>query len=189
MDCLISFSTWVENNSGQIQIVIGLVALIFAVFGYLKILEQIKIANEQAIESEKNRVFQLKLNLTQAIDAKLNETHVLFTELTTAVDNYLLFGKVYWTSNKELRISYDQVFNEILKDKSIGYIELLRKKMIFLDDTFCIKKNKDLTVEDLEKILERVFENDLNFDEIKISISKIKNITNMMGTLGCKKRW
>lgn len=35
-ECLVSFSTWVENNSGQIQIVIAFGAIWLAFAGYKK---------------------------------------------------------------------------------------------------------------------------------------------------------
>ncbi|MBM7139894.1 hypothetical protein [Acinetobacter sp. 105-3] len=52
-DCLVKFSTWAEQNSGQIQIIIGLVAFWYAYKGYKKVLEQIQMAKDQSSESEK----------------------------------------------------------------------------------------------------------------------------------------
>ena len=40
-DCLVKFSTWAEGNSGQIQIVIAVIALFFAFLGYRKVIKQI----------------------------------------------------------------------------------------------------------------------------------------------------
>lgn len=46
LNYLVSFSTWAESNSGQIQILIGILALSLAIFGYRQIIEQIKIAKK-----------------------------------------------------------------------------------------------------------------------------------------------
>lgn len=43
-DILVTISTWAENNSGQIQIIIALVAIYMAFKGYQKVLEQISLS-------------------------------------------------------------------------------------------------------------------------------------------------
>ena len=57
---IVKLSTWAEGNSGQIQIVIAVVALFFAFLGYKKVLEQIEISNKQDREAEEKRFFELK---------------------------------------------------------------------------------------------------------------------------------
>ncbi|MEB3790142.1 hypothetical protein [Acinetobacter sp. IK40] len=48
-----SFWDWMGTNSGQIQIIIALVAFWLAYLGYKKVLKQINMAEEQSAESEK----------------------------------------------------------------------------------------------------------------------------------------
>ncbi|HCV3290916.1 TPA: hypothetical protein OV720_003275, partial [Acinetobacter baumannii] len=52
---LVSFSTWAENNSGQIQIVIAVVALWLAILGYKKVIKQIQMAKEQEEQNYQQR--------------------------------------------------------------------------------------------------------------------------------------
>jgi hypothetical protein len=46
-ECLVALSTWAENNSGQIQIIIGVVALILAVLAYRGLLHQLQFSSRQ----------------------------------------------------------------------------------------------------------------------------------------------
>lgn len=78
MKWLIIFSTWVENNSGQIQILIALVAIGLAIMAYKKVLEQIDISNKQTEVSiaqmnllNKERVFELRLRLIARISEQM----------------------------------------------------------------------------------------------------------------------
>lgn len=91
MDSLIAFSTWVENNAGQIQIGIGLFALILAILGYLKILKQIDISNtqtdssiaqtkltiKQIVQLNHERQFELRFNLKKEIIFHISEFEIL----------------------------------------------------------------------------------------------------------------
>jgi len=61
LNYLVSFSTWAESNSGQIQILIGILALSLAIFGYRQIIEQIKIAKKQEDRADEQRKFVLKI--------------------------------------------------------------------------------------------------------------------------------
>ncbi|OTT95197.1 hypothetical protein [Acinetobacter baumannii] len=56
-DCLVKISTWAEQNSGQIQIIIALFAFWYAYKGYQKVLYQIQMAKDQSSESEKQTKF------------------------------------------------------------------------------------------------------------------------------------
>ncbi|WP_171499793.1 hypothetical protein [Acinetobacter nosocomialis] len=51
-DCFVKISTWAENNSGQIQIVIAVVALWLAILGYKKVIKQIQMAKEQEEQND-----------------------------------------------------------------------------------------------------------------------------------------
>lgn len=90
MDCLVAFSTWVENNAGQIQIFIALVAIWY-------VLKQIKISNNQTDLSIKQtdisiaqmeklnseRIFELRLRLR----IKIGEHSNALMELQDASNN------------------------------------------------------------------------------------------------------
>lgn len=78
-DCLVAFSTCIEDNSGQIQILIAFGAIYLAYKGYVKVLEQIYISTKQEKRANEQRNFELKiqsLNLSlMALDrnaAKIN---------------------------------------------------------------------------------------------------------------------
>ncbi|MBJ9905854.1 hypothetical protein [Acinetobacter bereziniae] len=58
---LVSFSTWAENNSGQIQIVIAVIALWLAVLGYKKVLKQINMTIDQEEKAHLQRNYELKI--------------------------------------------------------------------------------------------------------------------------------
>lgn len=77
-DCIVNFSTWAEGNSGQIQIVIAVVALIYAWKAYHKVLEQIEISNNQTeIANNQNQ----KANEQRALDLKIKILDELFKSL------------------------------------------------------------------------------------------------------------
>lgn len=61
IESLISLSTWVEDNSGQIQIIIALVALVLAYKAYQKVLVQLKAARIQEEEAYQQRGLELKI--------------------------------------------------------------------------------------------------------------------------------
>ncbi|HCV3148523.1 TPA: hypothetical protein OV537_003446, partial [Acinetobacter baumannii] len=60
---LVSFSTWAENNSGQIQIVIAVVALWLAILGYKKVIKQIQMAKEQEEQNYQQRNYEIKIEV------------------------------------------------------------------------------------------------------------------------------
>lgn len=77
---LVAFSTWAENNSGQIQILIAFVALFFAFQGYRKVLEQIKISNRQENIANNQREFELRYNLLNSIVVNIEKNHEILLE-------------------------------------------------------------------------------------------------------------
>lgn len=94
---LVIFSTWAEGNSGQIQIVIAVVALIFAFQGYRKVLEQIQISHKQM----------------QAA-ARQEDLHLKFSIIDMTNKNIDLIGKIliqYPMLKKELEIIYQKLLH------------------------------------------------------------------------------
>lgn len=59
-DCLVKLSTWVEGNSGQIQILIGTLALGLAIFGFRQIIEQINIAKKTGRSRRRAKKIRIK---------------------------------------------------------------------------------------------------------------------------------
>lgn len=96
-DCIVNFSTWVERNSGQIQIVIGLIALFFAVLGYRGLLKQLLYSNTQDSIANKQRFFELKLR----VYSLLSESNIL---CKTTITEY-----------KEIIHDYEQILNAFKK--------------------------------------------------------------------------
>lgn len=94
-DHLVRFSTWAENNSGQIQILIAVFAVWLAYAGYKKVLEQISISRDQEKNTFSQRNFELKLeflNLCLAISDKTTVKLMAQHEILRALENSL---KVY----------------------------------------------------------------------------------------------
>lgn len=109
-DLIVNFSTWVEDNSGQIQILIGLVALAYAYRAYWKVLHQIEISDiqtnltiEQMKKLSEERLFELKLKVTSRISDNLK----LIREMQEQ-SNYLS-GRL-----QVLLIETDQNYNQSL---------------------------------------------------------------------------
>lgn len=96
-ECLVSFSTWVEDNSGQIQIGIGLFAIWYAKQGYNKIKEQINHAYMQEQQLKEQKSFDLKIQsvnlLLDAVDKNkrsLQSLHIILNDyepLLSSIEN------------------------------------------------------------------------------------------------------
>lgn len=86
-DCLVAFSTWAENNSGQIQIVIAVAALIYAWKAYHKVLDQIKISNRQEQTANDQRGFELKIQALSLLLTALDKNHASQKNLNGIVEN------------------------------------------------------------------------------------------------------
>ncbi|MGN2485536.1 hypothetical protein [Acinetobacter calcoaceticus] len=99
-DHLVRFSTWAEDNSGQIQILIAVFALWLAYAGYKKVLEQITISRDQEKNNFSQRNFEAKLeflNLCLQISDKTSVKLMAQHEIKRALENSL---KVY-TSDED----------------------------------------------------------------------------------------
>lgn len=167
MECLLIFSNWVESNSGQIQILIGLVALFLAVLAYFKILEQIQISNKQTnlsidqtnitikqMEQLKNeRFFELKLRLNI-------RTREQQKELSSILENFNRLSARLTCFEEDIRKNYPSS-----SDGVKGIIDVYRTTITnsfkFATDHFKIVKELQDTIistKELEK-MEEVFYN------------------------------
>lgn len=183
---LTCFSTWAEGNSGQIQIVIALVALFFAFQGYRKVLKQIEISNMQDMEAEKNRFYELKLNLIKAVNDESSRVQFLHDEFISSVDMYFLCKQTFTINNNELKTFLDVFFKDVLSDRGLKNLEVLKTRMEFLDDTFVQLRNPDLKTEHIEKILNMIFESNLRIVQIGSDLERMKYLTEAMKSIGEK---
>ncbi|MEI2512233.1 hypothetical protein [Acinetobacter soli] len=91
-DILVTISTWAENNSGQIQIIIALVAIYMAFKGYQKVLEQISLSKKQAEDDYSQRNYELKvdaINLVLRIGDLMHLRLISLYEAQNAINNSL----------------------------------------------------------------------------------------------------
>lgn len=185
-ECLVSFSTWVENNSGQIQIVIAFGAIWLAFAGYKKVLQQIYISTKQEEQAEKNRFYELKLNLIKAVNEESSRVQFLHDEFMNSVDMYFLCKQNFAIHSKELNTFLDAFFKEVLSDRGLKNLDVLKKRMEFLDDTFVQLRNPDLKTEHIEKILNMIFESNLIIVQIGSDLERMKYLTEAMKSIGEK---
>lgn len=185
-DCLVKFSMWAEGNSGQIQIVIAVVALFFAYQGYRKVLKQIEISNKQEMEAEKNRFYELKLNLIKAVNDETSRVQLLHDEFINSVDMYFICKQNFAIHNNELNTFLDTFFKEVLSDRGLKHLDVLKARMDFLDDTFVQIRNPDLKTEHIEKILNMIFESNLIIVQIGSDLERMKYLTEAMKSIGEK---
>lgn len=185
-DCLVGFSTWAEDNSGQIQIVIAAIAFLLAIFGYLKILEQIKIANRQDNKAEKDRFYELKLNLIKAVNDESKYTQLLHDEFLNSVDMYFFCKQSFSTiKSKQLQEDIDSFYKEVLEGgRGMSHLDIIKKRKEFLDDTFVQINNQNLKTEHIERILNKIFESDLRFDQIKSDLNRMNHLIDAMKCFG-----
>lgn len=106
-DCLVKLSTWAEGNSGQIQIVIGLIALGLAILGYKKVLEQIEISNKLERKANEQKGYELKLQSLNILLSALDRNHVTLKNLDQIVNNLenisLRYEDIENINRKEIR--------------------------------------------------------------------------------------
>lgn len=185
-ECLVGFSTWVEGNSGQLQILIALGAIGLAFAGYKKVLKQIDISTKQEALTERNRFYELKLNLIKAVNDESSKVQLLYDEFLNSVDMYFMCKQTFTIHSKELSSFLDEFFKEVLSDRGLKHLDILKKKMEFLDDTFIQIRNPNLKSEHIEKILNKLFESDLMIVQIRSDVERMKYLTEAMKSIGEK---
>lgn len=160
-DFLVSFSTWAEGNSGQIQIVIAVVALFFAFQGYKRVLEQIEISNDQTKISLDNQTLTNKQNQTDLrlhIIGILLETFdkliALKNELSTIISQQEAFVLVANGRLKQDDISNINKFSTIYRNR-LNDFERYQQQLVEVIDS--VVKNEDMQVKQLNELLKRVY--------------------------------
>lgn len=69
----VNFSTWIERNSGQIQIIIGILALFFAFIAYRKVIHQIDLSTIQISILNRERKVDLKIQLLSEVNIQIKQ--------------------------------------------------------------------------------------------------------------------
>lgn len=170
---------WLGKSSGQIQILIAVAALIYALKAYCKVLYQIKISDrqtdltiEQITKYNEERVFELRLRLK----IRLGEHHKTLTELQDAVNDLSLRLQALSIETKEnypesldaiegmikcWRETSIQSARDIIKEKNQENTEYLKR----------IATTKDISL--MEEILDKVEQNQVIYQ------SKMHGIRNL----------
>ncbi|MCO8073145.1 hypothetical protein NI470_05370 [Acinetobacter lwoffii] len=164
-ECLVTLSTWAESNSGQIQIMIGVIALGFAYKAYKKVLEQIEISNKQTDISIKQN----------GIDAKLATLNLLNENIKNNIDMLkqvpLLVG--------ELEIIKKQLEEKGEKEKA----EIVMNNIVMLtNQENTISKSKNELAAMTEKFSNISHSNEEEWNEyLKILYENLIGSTNSLG--------
>lgn len=155
-DCLVKLSTWVEGNSGQIQIVIGFVALIFAYKAYRKVIEQIDFSNKQMQLSIKQNGIEAKLNTLGLINENtknniemLKKIHPLVRELEGIRQKLQAKGDMEKVKKIQANIDKLKSQKEIIEDS--------KNKLVNATSDF--SKISYMAVDELNKNLNTLYEN------------------------------
>ncbi|NHB57009.1 hypothetical protein G9F32_03040 [Acinetobacter sp. 194] len=185
MTCLEVFSNWVEYNSGQIQIVIGIFAFFVAVIALIKILEQIKISNNQTqlsinqIDSlNKERLFDLRLRLTIRIGEQFKILRNLQDE-TNAVSQKLQIFLIEIKNNHENSLNGLSGIADFHREQITNYFELMNTKF---KETHELQKSLDkkIDINFIENVLEEVEKNQIIYNSMWDGIIAIeKNINDI----------
>ena len=161
MGCLSSAWTWLGSNSGQIQIVIAVIALFFAFLGYRKVIKQIEISNDQTKISLDNQALTNKQNQTDLrlhIIGILLETFdkliALKNELSAIISQQEAFVLVANGRLKQDDISNINKFSTIYRNR-LNDFERYQQQLVEVIDS--VVKNEDMQVKQLNELLKRVY--------------------------------
>ncbi|WP_436462764.1 hypothetical protein [Acinetobacter seifertii] len=179
---LISFSTWVESNAGQIQILIGLIALAFAVLAYRKVLEQVEISNgqtnltlKQMTSLNKERQADLKISLLSELNIQIRQLIEIkhnYDKLTIDINNFetLLNTDVNRYSNL---ISNMPMFKQIFNKSKTEKIMIVDTRLKDMKDLYEEIYTKETDVNTLENTIQQTYKNNREIDEITVELNQI----------------
>lgn len=139
-DYLVCISTWAENNSGQIQILIAAIAFGYAYKGYLRVLDQLKLSKNQEEIAIDQRDLNLKLQtldmLVRALESNQKHQAELY-EIRAIVKNK-------WQSmNQESEKPQEEFIKDL--DSKIAIVEDARQKLILLMKSYSALDYKGAT--------------------------------------------
>lgn len=157
----VNFSTWAEGNSGQIQIVIAVVALILAIFGYKQLIQQ--------------RSFELRIMLSTRISSN-------FIELREISDSCNKLSQRLYAFSLDVQKNHPESFAAI--DSMVtANREPIAKWWEFINDEF--NKNKEYKkvktdFKEMEMIIEQL---ESKQNEYNVIWNGIKNINKTIDSL------
>lgn len=158
-ECLVVFSTWAENNSGQIQIILGILAFYLAINAYRKALDQTQLgllSIQKAQEQLDHSLVQAELNQQNRFVDNKNTILTLLVELidrakqglneVSEIDAQLLVSRV-----EKIKNSYQEYSK--YSEKYVKYEADLKKLSEMLDS---IHKS---CLSDFEEVSKITFDN------------------------------
>ncbi|MDI1225231.1 MULTISPECIES: hypothetical protein [Acinetobacter] len=179
MNNLVCFSTWIEKNSGQIQIVIGILAFVVAVIALKKILHQIKISSIQTqltidqIESlNKERLFDLRLRLTTRIGEHFKTLREL-QDANSAASLKLYVFLIEIENNHRGSLDAMKSVDKLHREQIVSYSGLIGVKFQETQD-LQNSLDKNIDIQFIENVLMEVEQNQIKYDSMWDGIKNIE---------------
>lgn len=171
-NCLVGFSTWAEGNSGQIQIMIGVVAIWYVLKQINISIKQTDISIKQMDKLNEERLFELRLRLK----IRIGEHSKTLMELQDAANNLSLRLQALSIDTKENHPESFDVIEDMIKcwrETSIQSIwDIFKEKMQENREYLKgIATTKDISF--MEEILDKVEQNQVIYQ------SKMHEIRNL----------
>lgn len=179
MSCLSSVWAWLGSNSGQIQITIAVIALIYAWKAYRKVLHQIDISNKQTDISIKQmdklndeRLFELRLRLKIRI-GEHSKTLMELQDAANALSLRLQALSIDTTENHPESLDAIEGMIKCWRDTSIQSAwDIIKEKMQENREYINrVATTKDISL--MEEILDKVEQNQVIYQ------SKMHEIRNL----------
>ena len=132
---------WVNSNSGAIQTIIAVIALVYAWKGYKKLLEQMENATDQEKKSYEQRNYELKVQFMDLMVSISDRTH---ENLKNQKDVLALLRQTLESHNENDDVSEDELKKLINHfEEEIEEMEQLQIKNIEFFDQMSGKDNFD----------------------------------------------
>lgn len=180
---LVDLSTWAESNSGQIQIFIGVLAFWLAYKGYRKVLEQIKISQDQneitAIKESEN----LKISILNLIHQSLEEIGGQLKKIPVLIEKLEYIHQILLIrQDTDASILYDNI--EMLKGQRLkaegsrtDLLEILKKILDLSHDD--ISKDFISHLHTLHSVLIQATDAIIDYDLLIYNIEDLKKEKNI----------
>ncbi|EPF6052208.1 hypothetical protein L5R14_003314 [Acinetobacter baumannii] len=150
----VNLSTWIERNSGQLQIIIGLLAVFVAFIAYRKVIHQIDLSRIQISILNRERKADLKIQLLSEINIQIKQI-------------------------VKLQNSYKRTFRDIkyivdhLASQKSQHLQQFQKTKDLFDRKYEINLPAlDKRVEELKKLSNDVFHNEFEINSLENFIQK-----------------
>lgn len=178
-ECLVTLSTWAENNSGQIQIIIAVAALFFAYKAYLGLMIQLKHSNEQEKVANEQRYFELYIKIISEFGEIYYLSKNTVTKYQDIIADYELFLREIIKKNS----------NDPLKSSMHAWIKTLKEQEtkvksmeIEIKDLFVeFKEFEGGDIDSIQTLLKRLIPLNSNLgrvgetpDRMRINLRKLK---------------